>query len=105
MKEYTKEEIIKRGNKMNSKHPVDIGLRAYSDGTDTFVAYSLDDVWLLRDELCGNDAYEENEFEAIPMERKLKIMDENHDPESAVEKTVKEWIEFNGRGFLCSTEF
>jgi hypothetical protein len=79
-------------------------LKVFFDDDMMFVAYDKNDVWKMRDELCGNDELEDNEFEEQPMDKKVKICDVD-DMGAIIEKTCAEWIESNGRGFLCSMEW
>jgi len=88
-------------------HKVDIGLRVYTNGVDTVVAYSPDDALKCMCEQTGEsiEAYLQYAEEFYLNECKgLSIyLAENNSAKTT--KTLQEWVEWNGRGFLCSTEW
>lgn len=84
---------------------VDIGLRAFTDGVETYIAYSAEDAFRCQYDLIGENPDDENFFEEVAHNNILSINDENFEPRQTITKTCAEWCESNGRGFLCSTEW
>jgi hypothetical protein len=89
-------------------------LRCYTvDDVDTFVARDLSDLWVQYERHYGED-YEaivgDPRSDALVVELRpdlrLTIIDDVHeDPDKKTTRTVAEWIETNGPGLLCSTEW
>jgi hypothetical protein len=82
------------------------------DNVDFFIARDRQDVERLYVELYGEtyeqivgDKWEDATVDAVMLERPLTVHDEFGPTESAVTRTVADWIRHNGRGFLCSTEW
>jgi hypothetical protein len=81
-------------------------LRAWSDGTDTYVAASLDAALAMQREVAGEDCEQApaDEWSVLPPERVLTI-DLSEQDRGKVTKTIAQWILENGPGMLCSTEY
>lgn len=83
-------------------------LSCYTDGEETYVAYSIEDITLIRNELgYSSDHKQEDPFVELPPSEQLTIrLDEedelNPGQAKEVTKTIGEWIADNGRGLLCS---
>ena len=92
------------------------------DEIDTIIAESVEDAKAVMKEMgcCVDDYYEEDEWAELPGDETLTLTfederDEPKWPENAiiskhrkairVSATIEKWIKFNGRGFLCSTEW
>ena len=91
------------------------------DETDTVIAESVKDAKAVLVEMgCYTEDYEEYEWVELPGDEKLTITfederDEPNWPENAtiskhrravkITATIESWIKWNGRGFLCSTEW
>lgn len=81
-------------------------LRMFTDGTDTVIARSLDDVRAvlvaMQAGVAEFDTGGREHWREVSPERVVKIRDE----ETGItqEETVAAWIAERGRGFLCSTE-
>ena len=91
------------------------------DGIDTVIAESVEDAKTVLKEMgCYTEDYEENEWVELSGNEQLTLTfeDERDDPkwpENAtiskhrravkITATIENWIKWNGRGFLCSTEW
>lgn len=78
-------------------------LSCYTNGTDTVVARDAEDARAVAAETMGEDVEDIVE----PMRRVddgevLDVFDE--DRGERVAKTAREWVQFLGRGLLCTTE-
>lgn len=81
-------------------------LKVWSNGTDTVIAKDIEDVREVIEEHSGEGAWTEDEdyWAVVPGSEKVRI--NNFDGHDGVqERTAAEWIEAEGRGFLCSTEY
>jgi len=89
-----------------------MALSCFTDDYDTWIAESLDDLKKLLVEehsiLSEIDFEKDTEWRQIPDDEVIKIIRDQYLPEEdwiIDEKTAAEWVEHNGRGFLCSTEW
>lgn len=86
-------------------------LQLWTNDYDTFVAESAEEAVKLMCEMVGEpiESYTgEGEFELHEKQDndELTIVIENEEGvEGPVTKTVREWIDQNGKGLLCSTEY
>jgi len=86
-------------------------MKVFSDVTDTVVARDLDDVKNVIDETYGDHHFELNEMslddwtEAKPGASITICNIDDAGPENKLTLTVEQWIEREGRGLLCSTEW
>jgi hypothetical protein len=86
-------------------------LRVYTNGTDFYVAESLNECWALFEKHTGErraDYEEHDPFGQLVAEMPVKILCENGKPSDSGEfltKTAAEWAKQEGKGFLCSTEY
>lgn len=80
-------------------------LHVYSNGTDTVVARSVDEAWLVWTKAIGEvkEDYPHDMWHQVPPEKMLRIHDENDD--TTRKMSAREWAVVMGRGFLCSTEY
>jgi hypothetical protein len=81
-------------------------LHAWTDGTETYVAESVDAAMAMQRELAGDDCDQEpaDEWRAFPP-GKVFTIDLSEEDRGKVTKTIAEWILENGPGKLCSTEW
>ena len=79
-------------------------LHAWTDGTDTFVATSMDDARRMQREYGGENCDQEDDsaWHIYDPERALTIYLD--DGRGKVTKTISEWILEHGPGPLCSTD-
>ncbi len=99
-------------------------LKTFTNGTDTYIAESAEDVLTAFKEFTGEDYIlddygekddwwecDPEDFHSIHFEDKTKDFSDKFEILSRKEGYVrakaknKYWAEWNGRGFLCSTEF
>ena len=86
-------------------------MNAYSNEYDTYIAEDLEDLRKLLVEevkIYGDDEFEDDKWEELNPSAALTIVDDPDLPEDEwirVTKTIADWIESNGRGLLCSTEW
>lgn len=85
-------------------------LKVFTDGTDKVVALDLFDARLVWEEFHGSTFEGEgmmlDDWRQLPEDDPITIMNYNDGgPSDKLTKTAAEWSVFNGRGFLCSTEF
>ncbi len=82
--------------------------KASSDGTDTYIARSEEDLKSVIQEHIGGNSSDHPDYdlfsEIVDTDMRLEI---RPDPDSldSLKMTISRWIKKNGRGFLCSTEF
>ena len=93
-------------------------MKCFTNDTDTVIADDIEDAWVV---WCGHtgelredyDAEDGWAWEEIPLDKELTIwcdwegIPDTPDTDGVEEKTktVAQWIESMGRGFLCSTEY
>ena len=105
-----------------------VRLKAFTNGTETHVAYSIDDALAVFKEIVGDDCVADGYGEAgdwyeADLDAYLTIFFEDktekdfvgegfeiveNEPERffiRVKAQNKDWVKWNGRGFLCSTEY
>lgn len=87
-------------------------LQVYTNGTDTVVAYDVDDAKAVFAEYLGctvedGDVTDTDPFEPVPHNKPITINFTDADPGEPTkqERTAAGWAEHEGRGFLCSTEY
>src|SRR5689334_1907042 len=100
---------------------VDRPLRVFSDGTESYVAYDLEDVLKAYLELVGEHRdLDADEFYEVDDEREMVMHFEDEPDELLpvgavvdhkgdgsywiVKAKASAWAVWNGRGFLCTTE-
>jgi len=77
-------------------------LKLWTDGTETYVAESIEDAMRMQRETLGENPEPQDWEERIPLGPLTIHLD---DGQREVTRTAEEWIASNGPGFLCSTEF
>lgn len=78
-------------------------LRIWTDGTDTYVATTVEHAMLMQRQLLGENPSEADAW-GEDTRAIITILDDDA-PGGKVTKTRDEWIADNGPGFLCSTEW
>lgn len=77
-------------------------LKAWTDGTETYVAETLEEARAMQREATGfSEEDQAAEWYARDSTKLLRI----YFDDEVIEKSVGRWITENGPGFLCSTEF
>ncbi len=82
-------------------------LRCFTDGNDTVIAEDETDATAVWCDLMGEkveDYADTIAWKEVPMDKVLEI-DWNDGECGVVERTVAEWIEYTGRGHLCSADY
>ena len=92
-----------------------MAMHVYHDDCDWFVAADFEDLRKVKSEyLTGKpdepwdphgDMGEPDDFEMLPDDKVISVLDEDGPKPGKHTKTAAEWVAANGRGFLCSTEF
>lgn len=80
-------------------------LALFSDGTETYVASSVEEARKMQFDLCGENPEPETEWSEVSKNVDRTLTIHTDDGEGPVSKTVGQWIKDNGPGFLCSTEY
>lgn len=86
-------------------------MNAYSNEYDTYIAEDLEDLRKLlveEEKIYKLDEFEETTWIELKPTAELTIIDDPTLPRGdwiRETKTIAEWIESNGRGLLCSTEW
>ena len=94
----------------------DLGVWAMRIGPDTVVAFSAADAWAVWGEHTGEDPADyssSDEWLPVAPDARLDIIEPDLRPPPGrprgdtvkVSATAARWVEANGRGFLCSTEW
>ncbi len=80
-------------------------MKCFSDGTDTVVCEERDGIQVIIEEIYGEDHDRDfMDFEELPPDQELSIAVDGTEASRKV-RTVREWIEIEGKGHLCSTEY
>jgi len=83
-------------------------LHCYRDATDWIVAESPEDACLIQAQNLGDEGTSPDSFSECDPNSVLHISCDDadlFDGKHRQSKTIAEWIAWNGRGVLCSTEF
>jgi len=83
-------------------------LTCYHDETEWIVAESPEDASAIQAEYIGEEASSPDQFSEVDPSTSMTIecdVSEVFNGDIRQTKTVSEWIEWNGRGMLCSTEW
>lgn len=85
-------------------------MKVFTNGTDTFVAKSLNDIPAVIEAHYGftmeSEGWELDEFEEVPGDKPITICNvHDRGVDDKETKTAAEWAAENGRGLLCSTEW
>lgn len=79
-------------------------MHVYTNGTDWFIARDADDLRAAIVEHHGEGANTDG-FRALPDNALVTVTDVDEPGQPKVTKTVRQWLRFEKRGLLCSTEF
>lgn len=83
-------------------------LKCYKDEIEHIIAESPEEASAIKSANIGEEASSPEQFELVQMDKMLTI--HSDDPEMGLPAgnntmSVSEWINLNGRGVLCSTEW